>query len=313
MKTYFIRHKSKDPKTFQTLLSENSIAIFFDNLPWHEVFDENAKTPRADYFTTDYSLKEGRGYSRAYTSAIRLINEIRSNGAYVFAEYGDAYLGNEQYGCILGRVEKDSSIVEIPGISKIGIRLIPSSIKKILYSDYPVLLAIRPPYGTICCPQRSTYAMVAEQLYGSKKITLSADLIHPNMVEQMCGEYLRIFSLHENDPSYRLAFCSMKIGKNLATIDISGRLQNGKRLFAQIKNGHINKSDEDKFIAFLGKDDIGIIFDKTRTTGTSRGVYRLNVDDIFQKFLKHNPQLIADLIGMPNLAPEILEPLKKSA
>lgn len=133
------------------------------------------------------------------------------------------------------------------------------------------------------------------------------------MVEQMCGEYLRIVSLHDNDPSYRLAFCSMKIGKNLATIDIAGRLQNGKRLFAQVKNGHINKSDEDKFINFIEKDDVGIIFDKTQTTGTSRGVYRLNVDDIFQFFLKHNPQFIADLIGMPNLAAEILEPLKKSA
>ena len=34
-------------------------------------------------------------------------------------------------------------------------------------------------------------------------------------------------------------------------------------------------------------------------------MYRLNVDDIFQFFLKHNPQFIADLIGMPNLAAEI--------
>ena len=105
----------------------------------------------------------------------------------------------------------------------------------------------------------------------------------------------------------------MQIGKTLATVDVAGRLQNGKRLYAQVKNGPISKGDEEKFNSFLGSDDVGVIFDTTRVASPSHGVYRLNIDDVFNYFLNNNPKMIADLLGMPDIFASTVQPLKKSA
>jgi hypothetical protein len=302
--TYFIRHKNPKEKEIPArLFDEKRIAIYFDREPWEHVFDIEKLIPHGGKFTEEYKKAAGAGYARTYASALNLISQIQTNGGYIFAEYGDSFIGNMGNGCILGQVEAGTPVENVDGISPVTLRMKPSTIKIINYADYPVLLAIRPPYGTICCPSRNTYKTIADYHFDKKDVILSSDLLHPKMAEQMCVEYLRSVGLETGNSELTLSHCFLQPGKTLATIDIAGRLHNGKSIFAQVKNGEIRQDIERDFFDFVGDKAIGVIFSKFigDHRKISDGRYKVNIDGVFSYFTRSNRQLLVDLIGAPGL------------
>ena len=111
--------------------------------------------------------------------------------------------------------------------------------------------------------------MIAKAYFSGAKIPEkeALELLHPNMVEQLCVEYLRRegYSDFEKDT---LDYCTLRPGKSLAIIDIAGRLESKRWLFAQVKNDSLSAARSTKLAdhleRFLGetgrKDAVGVLF-----------------------------------------------------
>jgi hypothetical protein len=161
------------------------------------------------------------------------------------------------------------------------------------YSKYPVLLAIRPPYGTLCKPGRDTYWEFVNYKLTGERPDLSTKLLHPKMAEQMCVEYLRSVGVN----GHKLNYCTLKPGKTLAFIDICGVLDNKKDVIAQVKNGKIEKSALDAFAKFTinNIDGVNIVFSKDRDKAEPYIVF-VNIDDVFDHFKKTKPEMLEKMI-----------------
>jgi len=315
MKTYFIRHKENKKnleasrKEIIELFDTRRIAIFFDNEPWETVFDEINEKPHSLYFTSEY-CKDKMNSSKGYKTALKAMNSLSKDGGYVFAEYCSSYIGEEKKsGCILGKISPNSKIERFNSncgslISEVSLQLDSSNIKTINYFEYPVLFAIRPPYGTICCPNRNTYSSIAENLFEGKNLELSCNLLHPKMVEQMCVEYLYQVGLDVQNENLKLDYCSLKPGKTLAQLDIVGRLKNGQKIFGQVKNDDSSNQlhSEEYFFKHISPEIIGVFFSRfdkdIEVIGTN--TFKINIDMIFKYFKDKKPILIKDMIGIDN-------------
>ena len=235
MDTYFIRHKFPGD-VYRNLCDARRIAIDFEN---HRVLGKQTD------LDPDFFRGLSPGYSRAYRSALNYMIRLRDQGGYVFAEYGGGYIGKHRrrdIGCILARIDPQDQFdvfnsSENDFTYQVTLKLDPSSIGYIRYAEFPVLLAIRPPFSTICRPSR-TYPQIAAAFFNRERIpaTEALELLHPKVVEQLCVEYLRRRG-HEND---LLDYCTLRPGKSLAIIDIAGRLSSKRWLFAQVKNASLS-------------------------------------------------------------------------
>ena len=307
MEVYFIRHKNeKRPQIIQSLKEENRIAIFFENRPWNEV-GKFIETGDPNNLPPDPKRKKSE--TTAYRTALKYFEALSQNGGYLFVEYGDAELTKESKGCFFVEIAKGTQ-VESLNISDcsdlIHITLKYTLRTKVNYSHYPVLLAIRPPFSTICITSKRTYPKIAGYLREpSILLPPSLDLLHPKMMEQMCVEYLLKRGLDHNGENSKLDYCFLKPGKNLAYIDIAGRLNNGQILYAQVKNSPINKRDEANFKKFIQDQSnvAAVIFadfnkDNQNAYSLKESIHYIDIQDVFNEF-KHNNQMMEDMIGFP--------------
>lgn len=292
---YFIRHKIKNEdetpeinrKTILDIMRQKRIAIMFENEPWSMVFDTSAEKPKSKYF--EQFTKE----NSTYRSALNYFFNISKKGGYIVAEYLDGEMQGNGYGAIVSRVLKGTQVESAAGF-QVTLQLDANFYEIINYSKYPVLLAIRPPYSTICKPSRSTYKeFINFKLAGDVDFPLSLDLLHPEMAEQMCVEYLRSVGVN----GHKLSYCSLRPGKTLAVIDICGVLDNDKDVFAQVKNGNIENDALDAFVKFTQNnfDGVNIVFSKDRNKARTNVVF-VNIDDVFNHFKAYNPKMLVKMI-----------------
>ena len=294
MDTFFIRHKLKGDE--KDLCDARRIAIDF----------ENEHIPGKQ---TDLDPDCFRG---TYRSALNYMIRLRDQGGYVFAEYGEGYIGKRRsgdVGCILARIEPQDQFdafnaPENDFTYQVTLKLDPSSIGYVRYSEFPVLLAIRPPFSTICRPSR-TYKQIAAAFFNRGKIpaTKALDLLHPKMVEQLCVEYLRRRG-HEND---KLDYCMLRPGKSLAIIDIAGRLSSsGRKLFAQVKNASLSADRSSKLASqlesFIGEsntdNDVGVLFGRFEGSRDYDGpISFVDLEEVFQYFREQRETVLKDMIG----------------
>ena len=300
MDTYFIRHKF--PGDEKDLCDARRIAIRFEN---HRILGKQ----------TDLNPDWFRGlsprYASTYRSALNYMIRLRDQGGYVFAEYGGGYIGKHRHrdiGCILARIKPQDQFDVFNASAndftyQVALKLDPSSVGYIRYSEFPVLLAIRPPYSTICRPSR-TYPQIAAAFFNRERLpaTEALELMHPKMVEQLCVEYLRRRG-HEND---LLDYCTLRPGKSLAIIDIAGRLSSKRWLFAQVKNASLsaNYSSElasqlESFIGeSIGDNAVGVLFGKFEGAQNYDGpISFVDLKEVFQYFRKQQKAVLEDMIG----------------
>ena len=289
--TYFIRHKLNGDE--RELCEAGRIAIWFDNLP----------------ITAKTENELGPSIRGAYRTALKYMIRLRNQGGYVFAEYGDGYmgsLGGSGQGFVLAKVQPQDRFEAFTvndNTYHVTVKLDRNSIGYVRYSEFPVLLAVRPPFSTICQPAR-TFPLVAAAFFAREKIPGedALELLHPKMVEQLCVEYLRQPPMG-ND---RLRYCILRPGKSLAIIDIAGRLDGGRRLFAQVKNVRLSAeytkdlaSQLKDFIRSAREDNtVGVLFGQFEDAIDSDGIVSLvNLHDVIHHFREQNSGIIDDMIG----------------
>lgn len=292
MNTYFIRHKDENRKNLSKLLQNHKIAIFFEDIPWNQATD-------AEYWKSpERKNQKGSRYFTAYKTAVEFFKMLSKDGGQIFAEYENAILPNGKKGCLLGTVTPGTPVLEWDGCNT---TLQLQNVVEVEYAKYPVLLAIRPPYGTICQPQRQTYAKLAESLLKHKPIQPDIELIHPSVAEQMCVEFLRIYGISEKEED-KLNYLFLNVGKTMATVDIAGRLNNNKKVFCQVKHGPIHDNTKKAFVEIIPKEAIGVIFANNVANEVIGNIHYINIKDIYQKILKDSPQMIIDMIGIESAA-----------
>lgn len=291
MHTYFIRHNLKGDE--RDLCDAYRIAIDFENRPI------SRKPSELD--------PDIRG---AYRSALNYMIQLRDHGGYVFAEYG-GYIGRRRsgdIGCILAKIEPQDNFDVFNAHTnnftyQVTLKLVPSSIGYIRYSEFPVLLAIRPPFSTICRPSR-TYKQIAAAFFNKEEIpaTEALNTLHPKIVEQLCVEYLR----REGCNNDKLAYCTLRPGKSLAIIDIAGRLEDERPIFAQVKNASLsaNRSAElaSQLESFIGKsnreDPVGVLFGKFDGARVYDGpISFVDLEKVFQYFREQDETVLKNMVG----------------
>ena len=122
------------------------------------------------------------------------------------------------------------------------------------------------------------------------------------MVEQLCVEYLRREG-HNND---KLAYCTLRPGKSLAIIDIAGRLEGERPIFAQVKNESLSadRSSElaSQLESFIGKsnreDPVGVLFGKFDGAQDYDGpISFVDLEKVFQYFREQDETVLKNMVG----------------
>lgn len=306
---FFIRHKPTpeitDLNTILSLMKDNRIAIFFDNLEWESAkkFISSDASP-----ILSHSDKQTK-ITKTYATALKYIDRLSKDGGYVFAEYGVAHTNDsEAKGCIFAKIEPKTKVesITING-QQINITLRFKVMEIIDYAVYPVLLAIRPIRSTISQASQ-TYKLVANLLINKLPIDPKIDFLHPKMLEQLCVEYLIKVGTEDNDDNHKLDYCFLRPGKTMAHIDIAGKLINKRKIYAQVKKTPINREDKSAFIDFIKGDPdcLGVIFADFSQSAIKKdhefqSIQRICITTVFAHFYTKNRIMIEDMIGLNNL------------
>lgn len=293
-KVYFIRHnndKSNNVKIkndIESMCNNKRIGIRFENKSWNKVWDKQKNEPSSTFFKTKRN--------RSYKPAVEMFNKLSADGGYVVAEYLSGRYPVNKYGIIVSRIAKVRQVLAKE--YQVTLQLDKNFYHHLEYAKYPVLLAARPPIVTICEPKRNTYREFVNFVLTGNKPTLTADLLHPIAAEQMCVEYLREYGVKGD----KLNYCTLRPGGNTAVFDICGVLDNGKDLFAQVKNGPIDGDDVTKleFLCSNKPNSVCVIFSRNKrgSLNLKRNTHFFDVeDDIFAKFKEFNPAMLHKMTG----------------
>ena len=295
-KVFFIRHQPFEEHHSNEDLTDlkiaNKIAIFFDDVPFDQVIKNIDYSGSEIEYNEEYFSKNGGkpSYNRAYKSALNYMWTLAKKGGLVVAEYNR---GSE---CSIGRVLPSTKIETFKGKFHVTLQL--GQVKPINYADYPVLPAVRPPYGTICEPHSSFFTEIFPAVFNNdfSDIKIRRSLLHPKMLEQLCVEYLRARE--------GLNYCILRPGKSLPTIDIAGVSVEGKTIFAQVKANQIDQTRHKDFIDYVKdkKDTRNYIFCERadEIKHKSNNIDYKDVDDVFDFFYNRvdgGKKMIKRMIG----------------
>lgn len=176
-KVYFIRHQVKEYSSgdISELKKDKKIAIFFENLPFENVVKNIDYSGNEIEYNEEYFKKHP---NPKYKSALKYMWTLAKYGGLVVAEY------NSEKECYIGRVRPSTKIDVFKEKikDKFNVTLQLSDVKIIEYADYPVLPAVRPPYGTICNPHASFFTDIIPAIYNNdlSNIEIRRELLHPN-------------------------------------------------------------------------------------------------------------------------------------
>jgi len=280
---FFIRHKADEhfpADEIQQLKDKNKIAIFFDNEPLSNVTLDGL----------DINPKYFLGKKGKYKSALNCLCGIAKNGGMVVAEY------NNDSEALIGQVNPGT---RLESFGKMTVTLQLSKTQILKYGDYPVTLAARPPYVTICKPGAPFFQKIIPLIYNNDENNIKPDrsLLHHKALEQMCVEYLRTKGVNDQI----LKYCILRPGKSLAIIDIAGISKGGKKIYAQVKADKINPADHTSFINFVTdniKETINIIFSKIDPVLKKHSdITYINVDDVFNYIKEKDENMVRNMIG----------------
>lgn len=310
-KVYFIRHKRTNSKSIHTendiddLKVHNKIGIFFENMPIDDVVTNHPKLngsyPNSDIHYDPIGFNKIKNpsskYESTYKSALRKIWQLGKDGGLVVSEY------NNDVEFTIGEVLPNTRIETfIPNNAKHVIYVtlqLENPVRK-EYSQYPVYLAVRPPYSTICNPKTPFFKDVIPAIYSNKPIPPKRKQLHYKMLEQMCVEYLRKVPFTSNQ---KLEYCILRPGKGAPMIDIAGVSTGGTMIYAQVKTDIISVTAHMAFIKFAKKNSKAkyIIFSEgvDNLKGKNKAVQYIDVDKVFDHFNnnKAGKDMINRMIG----------------
>lgn len=284
---YFIRHNfNAIEESAKTLHQNRYIAFHFID----EFYEQ-----KEEY--SIFNPHRSNGFSRAHDA----FDQIAKNGAIVVFEYHDT---DKFY---IATVSPGQRIRPFPFKTSVKKEILYKVLeykdaRTFSYSEHPVLLALRPPYSTICQPGEH-FQRIIRHLYLGQVIPCSVNLLHPKMLEQLCENYLR----SEFAPTQvRLRYTFMKTGKTLPFLDIVGRSAIGQKLLIQVTHhrGIPARKKAQLLVAIQQAEQnaISIMFSADSAVDVPALTYHFNINNIFNVFARsptpwHN-QMLNDMLGI---------------
>lgn len=287
---YFIRHSFWGDETELNKLKEKRKIAFH----YTDQFFKDAESPnRYKKFTSDVKPKN-------FDHVWYYFKNLGTNGGYVMVEYED----NDEY-FYIGEVNSNQEFERWPfkheSINRNYHTLQANNLKQFKYSDFPVLLATRPPFHVICHVNQYTEAIL-RKIYFNEKIEPAIELLHPKVLEQLIENYLRSNLAAEQ---LKLKYSILKTGKNLKSIDICGRTYQNKLIYVQIS--YLEKDKSDVFInkvkslkSFNGSNKILVFACNCSENHFEDGINYISISKVFNQFKnnKDYSEMVLDMCGL---------------
>lgn len=322
----FIRHKFDDEKEAglcEKLYKEKKIAYHYIEGKHEECIDEKNKN----------STEEVK--KNAYKAAVFFEDAIK-NKKLVIAEYTFEN-GKKEYllGCVVGEKVED---IEYKNSNDFYKTLqLEDSLVEFSVEEFPVYLAVRPPYITLCeYGERGSSEEITENnddiklrnnpffvkiipiIYKHKKnilvdekIEFNVHLLHHSMIEQLCEEYLRLQGYDKSEET-QLQYSSCRVGKSMEKYDIVGRARNYVMIYAQVKaDWKRNYVNLFKGVEFPEEEKVEMILfadKKGEDKKLENNVKFISIQEVFEYFNNEVGQKM--LLDMSGLSKEYQEYLK---
>lgn len=261
-------------------------------------------------------------YKKGYIkTSLNYFEHLSEYGGVIFAKYNILVGKSIVQKIIIGIVEKNTPIKseiysfnsdkkEVADLVKcIAYR----PLRDFSYSFAPVL-SIYGGRSTLAKYDKSHsfYNILKESILLGKRITGNKELIHPNCLEQLCVEWLREYG----DVVFNslLSYCYTGVGSSFPTIDFAGRLEDGRRVFAQVTFSPF--SDIETKIENLenyvdpGSSDILIMFcDFDNNSSPQRkNVIFIDIKEVINDFLRAKKErVLNDFVGLSNVEWDLLK------
>jgi hypothetical protein len=284
---YFLRHKFTGIEESAALLRKKQLIAYHFSDEFHEKKE-------------DYEILH-EGYAGGFTQAFNAFKYMEEHGAIVVFEYEN---NNEFFIARVSSMQKVRPVHFELSEGKIlvykGLRY--EEPKRFSYIDHPVLLAIRPPYSTICRPG-PTFQTIINHLYLGSPVERTVRLLHPKTLEQLCETYLRSDFAMED---IRLQYAMLKIGKTFPIVDIFGRSVIGKKILVQVTH-HDGEAalQKAKVLVELKKeveDAIFILFSGSKKMEVAGLHFHFNIQEIFCAFqqsgIDWHTKMIDEMLGL---------------
>ena len=281
MKTFFIRHSSRldiDEKTLSQLWKKNYIGIHYPK-------DKNIKFNKYDSKSTDPNDYLGKS-----KSALKILNNLASEGGYVFSVY-KGYPGAK-----IGYIPPKSKIKLLRG--KWGnlnnyegreaiLKVVKLSKTKILNRTETISFnSIQPQQGTICV--WSKVGVRIERLVEDKILKKTFSYLTTDQQEVMCMEFMRLKeSLKVGLP--RIATTLTPVGRTMKDVDIFAISSEQKFIICKVTNyKFLNATNKLNLLIPLTKtkNTITILFCDIENEKFINGVLIFPIKKVFKLFCK---------------------------
>ncbi|XZE56690.1 hypothetical protein SH139x_002815 [Planctomycetaceae bacterium SH139] len=167
--------------------------------------------------------------------------------------------------------------------------------REVLYTAFPVLLAIQPRQGTLV-GWPSANAVLRSALYGNP-LPIEVSSLSPDQFEVVCYEYLRAVG--------KINRLLMPIGRGLIDIDIFGIDGSDRTVLAQVtqsRNTAANAEKMKNLLAHGEKDSKLYFFGIGKKIPDSPGVEVLDITEVFNDVLddKESRKMVFRMLGLPS-------------
>jgi len=283
---YFIRHKFTGLKEAAPSFEANRYIGFHFADEFHE--------RKEDY----KALHDGyeKGFGRAYDA----FHNIGHSGAIVVFEYNNP---NHFYVATVPANQKIQPFhFTMADEEKLIYKILQyGDVRQFNYASHPVLLALRPPYSTVCQPG-DHFRRIIKHLYLGEPLEKNVNLLHPKILEQLCENYLRSDFV---DSKIKILYTTMKTGKTLPIVDIVGRSEDGHKLLIQITH-HSGSQAAEKAQKLVDiqrelENTISIMFSGEKSLSIDGLDYHFTTHDVFSKFqnspVTWHQTMLNDMLG----------------
>ena len=284
----FEKKRASNENFAQKMYEEKKIAYGHYPLLHHECLSKNVPPEQA----ADKNFQKARSAAKMFEYMSQNVEDILVAAEYELYETDDNGIYRKTKRLLLGKL-KNEKVEDYKGyrFPMKTLSFDDKKLKELRIEDYPVYLAVRPPFATVCCPSSTFFTDCLPAVYEETKIKLDKKLLHSSMLEQLCEEYLRRVGFGGE----KMIHIICKVGHSLSLFDIVGRTEKGKMLYAQVKSDkeddmaakYFSEYKDDKQRCYLFFDDC------MQTNGN-----RISTNDVFEYFKQNDAQVLYDMIGL---------------
>lgn len=282
----FERRRASSENFAQKMYEEQKIAYGHYPLFHQECLSAQVSPEQA----SDKDFKKAHSAARMFEYMYQNVDNVLVVAEYQLCAADDGENYRESKRLLLGKLKKEK-VEDYKGY-RFPMKTLSfdgKTVRKLRIEDYPVYLAVRPPYGTVCCPSSAFFTVCLPAIYEGRKIELDKKMLHSSMLEQLCEEYLRRVGFSGE----KMTHIVCKVGHSMSIFDIIGRSEKGKKFYAQVKSDREDETAAQYFAEYKDDEQHCYLFfdDCLQTLGN-----RVSTDEVFEYFRQNDAGVLYDMI-----------------